>query len=69
MNSVLWQASVVEAGEERDQALQRLESQQAQLEAVWQSEARLAAQVDSLTQELQSAHAALQHHKVHPPAP
>jgi hypothetical protein len=50
---------VVEAGEERDAAAALAEQRGQQLSAVAESQARLAAQVDGLSGELQAARGAL----------
>ncbi len=59
-----FKASAAEAGGAREQAVQQLEAERTAHGAALAAQVRLAAQVDSLSQELQSARAALQHHQV-----
>lgn len=54
------QESTLEAGRERDDALQQLEQERAQLQAVAQSQARMAQQLDALGQELAATRQQLQ---------
>lgn len=54
---------MVEAGEQRDEALRLLQQQQAQLAAVADSHAHTAQQVDCLANDLQQAQASLKHYQ------
>jgi hypothetical protein len=58
------QESTLEAGRERDEALAQAELQRAQLQAVSQSQERMAQQLDALSQELAATRQQLQESQV-----
>lgn len=60
------QESTLEAGKERDEALQQLEQEHVQLQAVVQSQERMAQQLDALGQELAITHQQLQQSQASP---
>jgi len=63
---LLVQESTLEAGRERDEAAQQLEQERAQLQAVSQSQERMAQQVDALSQELAGTRQQLQQSQAGP---
>ena len=61
------QESTLEAGRERDEALQQLEQERAQLQALAQSQERMAQQLDAAGQEQAATRQQLQQAQARPP--